>query len=353
MGCSHIVQKMNNVFNIEKNRSLLELNTFGIDALADEYVELHYEDEYKTLVMSRALANKPFFILGGGSNVVFSGEYHGIIVHPANKGVRIEKKDAENGVVFVEAGAGEMWADFVDCCIANGWHGIENLAAIPGTVGAAPVQNVGAYGCEAKDVVERVHYYDIKTGEEHWIDNADCRFAYRNSIFKGELKNRCLIDRVVFRLSLTFTPNLQYRALASALAERGIYNPSARQLADIVAEVRHSKLPDPKLIGSAGSFFKNPEVTASVYEELVAKYPDIVAFPTDDDHYKLSAGWMIEHCGWKGQSIGHVGVYEKQALVLVNLGGCIGCEVRALANAIIADVEAKYGVTLTPEAIFV
>lgn len=339
--------------NIEKNRNLRELNTFGIDAVADEYVELRSVDDFRELVHSGILKEKALFVLGGGSNVVFPDEYHGIVVHPVNKGVVRAVNSSESGeAIYVEAAAGEVWADFVDCCIDHGWHGLENLAAIPGTVGAAPVQNVGAYGCEAKDVVGRVHYFDIETGEEHWIDNAGCRFAYRNSVFKNELKGRCLIDRVVFRLSEAFVPNMQYKALTSALAERCITNPTARQVADTVEAVRHSKLPDPKLIGSAGSFFKNPEVTVSVYEELVSRYPDIVAFPTDDAHYKLSAGWLIEHCGWKGRNMGHVGVYEKQALVLVNRGGCSGSEVRNLANAIIADVEAKYGITLTPEAIF-
>lgn len=336
---------------IKTNYSLLNYNTFGIDAIAAGFVQLKSLDDYIALVKSDILREKPFFILGGGSNVVFSDHYEGIVVHPANKGIRLIEK--QNDRCFVEANAGEVWADFVNHCIDNGWYGLENLAAIPGTVGAAPVQNVGAYGKEAKDVISRVHLVEIETGEERWVSVEDCEFGYRWSRFKGEWSNRYLIDRVVFALRDEFVPDLSYKALASALTERGIERPTARQLADTVGEVRDSKLPNPKKTGSAGSFFKNPVVNDAVYQTIKSKYPDIVSFPVGDDRFKLAAGWMIEHCGWKGRNLGNAGVYEKQALVLVNRGGCTGRDVRNLADAIIADVQARFGLKLECEAIFV
>ena len=351
---------MTKPLEIRKDVDLREYNTFGIAAKADRFVELSDGDSYRALLDSGLLRQYPFFILGGGSNVVFPDRYEGTVVHPANKGVRLVGD--EGGYCFVEAASGEVWADFVDCCIGNGWHGLENLAAIPGSVGAAPVQNVGAYGREAKDVVWRVHSLDIATGEERWIEASDCQFGYRWSVFKGELKGCCLIDRVLFRLETEYHPDLSYKALASALTERGIVSPTARQVADTVAAVRDSKLPNPKEIGSAGSFFKNPVVSEEKYLSLKAEYPDIVAFevkrdassPADDErHYKLAAGWLIERCGWKGRTLGRAGVYEKQALVLVNRGGCTGKDVRSLADAVITDVASRFALTLECEAIFV
>lgn len=342
---------MNAGLEIHNDFALREYNTFGIECTASRFVALRSGEDYADLVRSGLLRESPFFILGGGSNVVLPDTYDGVIVHPANKGIRL--LECVDGRCLVEAGAGEKWADFVDYCIAKGWYGLENLAAIPGCVGAAPVQNVGAYGKEAKDVVCRVHCFDIEKGTEWWIDAADCGFGYRWSRFKGEWKDRYLIDRVVFSLSSEFHPDVTYKALAVALDEQGIANPTARQLADTVTALRDSKLPNPSTIGSAGSFFKNPIVTDSVYEDLKTANPDIVAFPVDDGHYKLAAGWLIEHCGWKGRSLGRAGVYEKQALVLVNRGGCSGDDVRRLANAVVADVEARFGVHLECEAIFV
>lgn len=342
---------MNGTLNIKENFKLLNYNTFGIDAVAARYVQLDSAGDYAALVRSGLLQRHPFFVLGGGSNVVLPDRYEGTVVHPANKGIRLI--DRQNGICLVEAEAGEVWADFMDRCISNGWFGLENMAGIPGTVGAAPVQNVGAYGKEAKDVIERTHIVDIESGEERWVTAEECQFGYRWSRFKGDWRNRFLIDRVVFRLSDTFVPDLGYKALATALADRGLQQPTARQLADTVTAVRDSKLPNPKEIGSAGSFFKNPIVDSADYERIKADCPDVVAYATADGGYKLAAGWMIEHCGWKGRSLGPVGVYEKQALVLVNRGGCKGSDVRRLADTIIADVEARFGVKLECEAIFV
>ena len=245
-----------------------------------------------------------------------------------------------------------MWDDFVRYCISQGWHGLENLVAIPGTVGAAPVQNVGAYGMEAKDVIHSVRAYELGTGVEHVFSNNECRFGYRDSIFKHELKGKYVVGSVLFRLHRTFAPDIRYKALSDALSSAGITNPTPLQLADTIAEVRWSKLPRPEETGSAGSFFKNPIVSAEHYERLKAKYPDMVAYPVADG-YKLAAGWLIERAGWKGRSLGRCGVYEKQALVLVNRGNCTGADVIALADAITDDIQTRFGVTLEKEAIII
>lgn len=334
---------------IEKHCSLKPYNTFGIDVSADELITLQSREDYVQLIGSQGLKDRKHFVLGGGSNVVFTRDFEGVVVRSEGGSVRLlEHRD---GHYYVEADAGVIWDDFVRQCVANEWYGVENMVSVPGTVGASPVQNVGAYGLEAKDVIESVHLFDIETGEERLMNNADCGFSYRWSVFKGELKGRCLIDRVVFRLDEQYTPRLSYQALRKVLQERGLAQPTARQVCDAVAEVRASKLPDPKEIGSAGSFFKNPVVTNAKLQQIMELYPEVVSFPVDDQHAKLSAGWLIEKAGWKGRDMGHVGVYEKQALVLVNRGGCTGDEVRRLAEAIMDDVEARFGVRLEPEAI--
>ena len=337
--------KINNDYRLDGS------NTFGLPSVARQYVQLDEFSHFTELMQSGLLRHSPFFILGGGSNVVLPEHYDGVIVHPANKGVRVIEDDGDCGIV--EVAAGEKWADLVDYCIAQGLYGLENMAGIPGCVGASPVQNVGAYGSEAKDVIEKVHYFDIQTGNEGWIDNTNCQFSYRWSIFKGELRNRCLIDKVRFRLHRQFTPKLGYKALSDALTQRGIDNPTAQDVADTVTTVRDSKLPNPLHIGSAGSFFKNPVVTEDKYNALKDSNPTLVSFPAGDSMFKLSAGWMIEKCGWKGRRLGNAGVYEKQALVLVNLGGATAEDVKNLANAVIDDVEKKFGVRLECEAIFV
>ena len=330
--------------------SLKPYNTFGIDAKADQLVILETESDYPAFVQSRQTADDPLYVLGGGSNVVLVGDYHGTLVHPANKGIRLLEQ--HDDALLVEAAAGEVWDDFVWYCIQQGWHGLENLAHIPGTVGASAVQNVGAYGREAKDVIAYVYAYDLQTSQQQRFDAQDCQFGYRHSFFKQH-PGRYLISNVVFRLQRKYVPLLNYKALTAALEAEGILHPTARQMAETVTAVRDSKLPDPKQIGSAGSFFKNPVVTASQYEEILERYPKLVAYPLDDGRYKLAAGWLIEQAGWKGRGIGRVAVYDKQALVLVNRGECTGQEVVTLANAIIADVDDKFGVILQPEAIFV
>lgn len=331
---------------IKHNISLRPYNTFGIDVKAQNFVAIRDEVELEELLASGILREQPYLILGGGSNMVFTQDYEGTVVHMENKGIR-KKDDA----LTIEAAAGEVWDDFVRYCLAQGWYGVENLVAIPGTVGASPVQNVGAYGVEAKDVIDAVTAYEVETGRRRVFANAECRFGYRNSIFKQELKNRYIVTQVSFRLSGEFSPNIGYKAVAQAMEATGRTHPSAIELADAIAEIRWNKLPRPEQMGSAGSFFMNPVVTDSVHAELKERFPDLVSYVVDDGHYKLAAGWLIEHAGWKGKWLGLAGVWEKQALVLVNKGGCTGADVLRLASAVVADVEAKFGVTLQKEAI--
>lgn len=324
-------------------------NTFGIPATADHYWAIRTEEELVRLLRSHELDGQSLFIIGGGSNVVFTRHFSGTVLHMDNKGIR-QVGETPAGDYLVEAAAGEVWDDFVRHCIAHGWYGTENLIAIPGTVGASPVQNVGAYGVEAKDIIHSVRAFDIATGSERIFMAEECRFGYRDSIFKHEMKDRYVVFSVVFCLHRTFHPNRDYKAVEDALTQAGITQPTALQLADTIAEVRWRKLPRPEETGSAGSFFKNPVVSAEQYEQLKSQYPDIVAFPVANG-VKLAAGWLIEHAGWKGRDLGRCGVYEKQALVLVNRGGCTGTDVVALADAVTADVKEKYGVALEKEAI--
>ncbi len=336
---------------VEYDKSLKSFNTFGIDARARRLVTVESEYDVVDLVSSRWLDEAPFFVLGGGSNVVFVDDYRGTVVRMTNKGIKMIEDRGDD--VFVEASAGEVWNDFVWHCINNGWYGIENLVAIPGTVGASAVQNVGAYGMEAKDAIASVVAYEVATGMRRVFSNQECDFGYRHSVFKAEKKNRFIITSVVYRLHKRFVANKGYKTLLLALESEGLADPTASQMASAITKIRDEKLPNPAEIGSAGSFFQNPVVTASTYEDLVERYPKLVAFPLEDGRFKLAAGWLIEQSGWKGRGIGRAGVYAKQALVLINQGGCSGKEVVTLANAIIADVEDKFGVVLQPEAMMV
>ena len=347
--------------NILHDISLKQYNTFGIDSVAKHMVALRCStdyDDFADYISQNMQMLDTLFVLGGGSNVVFSGDYNGIIVHPADPidgGIKLLSRDED--ICMVEARAGVVWDDFVSFCIRNGWHGLENLAGIPGTVGASPVQNIGAYGKEAKDVIDRVHVYDLQQNSQRWLENKECHFGYRHSVFKEFGITRYLVDRVVFRLSSHFVPDLSYKGLEEAWNsidehEREFVD-DATLMAMTVRKVRKSKLPDTAVIGSAGSFFKNPVVDGEIYRRIKERYPNVVAFPAGDDKYKISAGWMIEQCGWKGRNMGEVGVYEKQALVLVNRGNCKGHDVDALSEAIINDVNTSFGIKLYPEVIII
>ena len=327
---------------VVSDSSLLPYNTFGIDVKAKTFIEYYSLDELRQVLKEHK--GEQILHIGQGSNLLFTRNFNGIILHSGMARARFlddETVEAQNGLRLDDLIA--QLTDMQYC-------GMEKLSLIPGEVGASAVQNVGAYGCEAKDVILRVNTLNVETLEERVFTNEECRFGYRDSIFKKELKGQYIVWSVTFRLSRTFTPDLRYKAIADAIASSCIETPTPQQLADTIASVRWAKLPRPEETGSAGSFFKNPVVDATQYERLKAEYPDMVAYPAADG-YKLAAGWLIEHTGWKGRSLGRCGVYSKQALVLVNLGGCTGQEVINLADAVTADVYKKFGITLEKEAI--
>ena len=335
---------------LQENVSLKPYNTFGISATSQYFTEIIAPIDLQILLQSGLLHAFPYFILGGGSNVVFSKLFQGITVKISLKGITIEEETSDS--VLVKAAAGEVWSDFVDFCVARNLYGAENLSAIPGTVGASPVQNVGAYGVEAKDIIESVEAYEILTGKQRIFSNSECQFDYRSSIFKHALKNKYIVASVIFRLSKQQKLNLEYGAIRTEIEKADITHPTLEDVSRIIAGIREEKLPNPDKIGSAGSFFKNPVIPVSQFEKLKGEFPTMVAYPHKGE-YKVAAGWLIEQCGWKGRQLGNVGVYPKQALVLYNLGDCTGEEVKTLAQEIQQSVAVKFGIDLEPEAIFV
>lgn len=326
--------------------SLAGSNTFGIRAVARLYAEAGSEAQLRSLLLSVTARNLPLMVLGGGSNIVLSGDFPGLVLKPALRGVYCYGEDAAH--YWVEAQAGENWHGFVQHCLRQGWYGLENLSLIPGTVGAAPIQNIGAYGVELTDVFDSLTAMDITTGELREFTHAQCRFAYRDSVFKQELKDRYVITRVRFRLLKQPTVKIGYGDIQAELAAQGAVQPTPQQVSAAVIAIRSRKLPDPAVIGNAGSFFKNPIVPVAQAEQLKAQFPGVVGYP-QADNVKLAAGWLIEQAGWKGRRIGPVGAYEKQALVVVNYGGAVGADVMAVAQAIQAAVQEKFGVTLEME----
>ena len=325
-----------------RDYSLLAHNTFGIDARCSRFLE------YETAVEAQQVANIlretsiPYIIIGGGSNLLLTRDFPGIVVHSAIKGWDIVG-------CRMACGSGETWDDIVAISLQNGLYGAENLSLIPGDVGASAVQNIGAYGAEAKDFIREVHAIEIATGRLCVIDREDCQYGYRQSRFKQEWKNRFLITMVVYEFSDSFQPRLDYGNIRSELERRGIVEPTPQQLRQVIIDIRNAKLPDPKVQGNAGSFFMNPVVSRQKYEELAAQYPQMPHYTVDAQHEKIPAGWMIEQCSWKGKSLGHAGVHDKQALVLVNLGGATGQEIVGLCETIRHDVYEKFGIGILPE----
>ena len=293
------------------------------------------------------------FILGGGSNLVLTGDFDGLVLHMAIPGKRLRGEDGE--AFYIEAGAGENWHDFVQWTLAQGWPGLENLSLIPGTVGAAPIQNIGAYGLEVAERFHSLTAFDMERGESVRFDRTACRFGYRDSVFKQEgwhLEGRFVITDVTFRLPRQWQPLTRYADIAGELAAREVVTPTAQQIADAVIAVRQRKLPDPARIPNTGSFFHNPVVDAATADRLVAENPSLPHYPQATGRVKLAAGWLIDQAGWKGRDLGPVGMYEKQALVLVNRGGATGADVTALMRAVQSDVRERFGVELTPEPVF-
>jgi len=334
------------MLQIQENVSLKNFNTFGIDVSARYFVEIGHEDELVELFMDPQWLQMERLVLGGGSNMLFVNDFDGLVIRMNIRGIEHRINHNE---VFVEAGAGEVWNDLVNFCVAREYAGIENLSLIPGSVGASPIQNIGAYGVELKDVFYSCQAFEIATGTFKKFTNEDCRFGYRDSIFKNELKEKYIITSVKFKLSLIPNLNLKYGAIEQELTNRGITNPTIKDISQVVSHIRVSKLPDPSTIGNAGSFFKNPVITADQFEQVRSKFPEVVNYPAGNDLVKLAAGWLIEQCGWKGKVVGHTGTWKNQALVLVNHGEATGEEVYSFSSQIIDSVYRKFGVLLDRE----
>ena len=339
---------------IEREADLSTNNTLALPGRAALYAYITASAQLESLRNSPAFAERRRFVLGGGSNLVLTGDYDGLVVHMAIAGRALLGEDAE--AWYVRAGGGERWHDFVQWTLAQGWPGLENLSLIPGTVGAAPIQNIGAYGLEVAERFHCLDAFDMQTGETTRFDRAACRFGYRDSVFKQEgwhRDGRFVVTGVSFRLAKQWQPLTRYADIALELDTQNITAPSAQDVANAVIAIRQRKLPDPAQVPNAGSFFHNPVVDATTVQALLAKHPNMPHYPQADGRCKLAAGWLIEHAGWKGKNLGPVGMYEKQALVLVNRGGATGADVTALMHAVQRDVRSTFGVTLTPEPIFI
>jgi UDP-N-acetylmuramate dehydrogenase len=335
---------------IQRDFSLRAFNTFGVAAHAYAYLAVTSADMLSAVRDDAELAALPRLVLGGGSNILLTRDFPGLVLHMQLKGIELLGED--NEAWYVRAAAGENWHEFVQWTLDRGFGGLENLSLIPGSVGASPIQNIGAYGIEIKNRFHALTLFDFVTGETRVLDKAACAFAYRDSIFKHALRDRAVVLDVSFALPKKWEANVRYADLMQELAVRKIDHPTARQISDAVIAIRTRKLPNPAVIGNAGSFFKNPVVTTQQRDALLAHYPQLVSYPQPDGSVKLAAGWLIDQCGWKGRSAGAAGVYEKQALVLVNRGGASGGEIAQLAAAIQQDVAQRFGVRLEPEPVF-
>ena len=329
---------------IQTNKNLKEYNTFGISVKAEMFAIFSSIEELKQILSFRN--DKKLLVLGGGSNLLLTKDFDGLVIK--NEIKRFEVIEETASEVIVESGAGENWHEFVLNCIDKGFGGIENLSLIPGSVGASPMQNIGAYGVEIKDVFESLSAYHIASGEIHYFDKTKCEFGYRESIFKNKVKGEYIILTVTFRLTKNPTINSSYGAINEQLKVMGIQVPTIKELSAAVIAIRQSKLPDPKIIGNAGSFFKNPTVEITLLEQIQKNYPDIPNYPALNGR-KLAAGWLIEKAGWKGRTFDNYGVHKLQALVLVNYGNCTGQEIFDLSSQIIQDVFEKFGVLLERE----
>jgi UDP-N-acetylmuramate dehydrogenase len=339
----------NRAMQSQNNVDLTPFNTLALPGKAARYQNITAPDQ----LAAPEFVNQKRFILGGGSNLVLSGDFDGLVLHMAIPGKRLEKED--DGAFYIEAGAGENWHDFVQWTLQQGWPGLENLSLIPGTVGAAPIQNIGAYGLEVGECFHSLTAWDFDTQAFFQLDREQCLFGYRDSAFKQEgwhLSGRMAITSVIFRLPKVWRPNIRYADVTHELAARNITTPTPQDVANAIIAVRQRKLPDPAVIPNTGSFFHNPVVEPAVAETLAADFPGLPRYPQPDGRVKLAAGWLIEQAGWKGKNLGPVGMYEKQALVLVNRGGATGADVKRAMAAVQADVKAKFAVDLIPEPIF-
>jgi UDP-N-acetylmuramate dehydrogenase len=331
---------------VEEKVSLKKFNTFGIDVEARLFVNITTEEELRDLLQSDIAKNNPILIVGGGSNILFTKEFDGLVIRMNISGIQTFEHGDD---ILITAGAGVVWNDLVMFAVKNGYGGIENLTLIPGTVGASPIQNIGAYGVELKDVFHSCKAITIATGAEREFKFEDCAFGYRESVFKKELKGEYIITAVTFKLSKSPKLNVQYGAIQAELEKRNIMQPSIADISLVVSEIRVSKLPDPSTIGNAGSFFKNPILDLKSFKKLESDFPDVVSYAVGEDRFKIAAGWLIEQCGFKGMIAGQTGTWKNQALVLVNHGSATGVEVYSFSERIINTVEEKFGIRLDRE----
>ncbi|ALJ01513.1 UDP-N-acetylmuramate dehydrogenase [Rufibacter tibetensis] len=333
---------------IHKEASLRAYNTFGIDATASLLAEFASVEELRELLQNTEVQALPKLILGGGSNVLFTQDVEAAVLLNRIKGV-IQTEEPDGKHVLVTSGSGETWHDLVLYTLEHDLGGIENLSLIPGTVGAAPLQNIGAYGVELKDTFVSLEALEIATGEVVSFNKEQCGFGYRESVFKKEAKGKYIVTSVTLRLTKEHTFNTSYGAIQDTLNQQEVKELSLKAISEAVCHIRRSKLPDPAKIGNAGSFFKNPEIPLALFEILKSQYPGIPGYPVTPESVKVPAGWLIEQCGWKGKVLGQHGVHKDQALVLVNYGGAAGNDVKTLAYEIIKSVDEKFGIALTPE----
>lgn len=349
--CEYNLLLMPAALTIHSNFTLRDHNTFGIDAIAHKYVSITSQEQLLEVNNSSALSGLPRLVLGGGSNILLTRNYPGVVLHMQIKGIARIGEDAN--ATYVRAAAGENWHQLVLWTLAQRLGGLENLSLIPGSVGAAPIQNIGAYGAEIRDCLHAVTIFDLDTSEITTLDHAACLLGYRDSIFKHRLRERAVILDVTLALPKRWQPNLRYAELNQEVQRLGLAAPTAADISAAVIAIRTRKLPDPAVIGNAGSFFKNPVVSAEQRNRLLAQHPQLVSYPQPDGSYKLAAGWLIDQCGWKGKSQGAAGVYDKQALVLINRGGVSGQEILQLARNIQADVAARFAVQLEAEPVLI
>lgn len=332
---------------IEENVSLKNINTFGIDVKAKYFAEIKTLEDTKKIPSIIKKLNTDFLILGGGSNILFTKDFEGIVFHNIQKGIELVKEDKE--YIWVKAQSGENWHEFVLHCLKKGWAGIENLSLIPGSVGATPIQNIGAYGVELKNVFHELEAIDLKTGKRKVFDNESCEFGYRDSIFKRHAKGKYYIDNVTLRLYKKPRFNTSYGAIDQELDLLGIKKPTIKQVSKAVINIRKSKLPDPKKRGNAGSFFKNPVITDEEYQKLKLDFPDMPHYRSGENHVKIPAGWLIDQAGWKGKDYGSYGVHDKQALVLINKNNAKGKDIQKLSERIQRNIKKIYGISLERE----
>lgn len=332
---------------IASDISLKPYNTFGISAKARFFTTINNLEELQELFQTNEYKQNKHLILGGGSNLLLTKDVNGLVIKNNLKGIEIIEDDGT--YALVKCAAGEIWHEFVMWCIDHNLAGLENLSLIPGCTGASPMQNIGAYGVEIKDVFHELEAVSTKTGEKVKFSGSQCEFGYRESVFKRKLKDQFLITSVTFRLSKKPVFHIEYGAIKTELEKMGIQDLSIKAISQAIINIRSSKLPDPKVLGNAGSFFKNPEVNKSTYDALKQKYPDLVAYPLENANYKLAAGWLIEQSGLKGLTIGNAGVHKLQALVLVNYGNASGADIYNLSSHVLETVKHKFGVELERE----